>query len=104
MFTTEGHLLSLPHSLQLQPSAVRRALHRGEQQYCPAYKPPSLNGLQVGIEQRYDYEYARTLIYGDHLEKEDAKEERGLWSEYGRCAVPQVPKHVSRPTRGRVGL
>jgi mannosidase alpha-like ER degradation enhancer 1 len=94
VFTTEGHVLSLPHSLQTHPSPIRRALHRSEQQYCPAYRPPSLGGLRVGIEQRDDYEYARTLIYGEELNDDTVHQERRFWSEHGRCAVPQVPKHV----------
>jgi mannosidase alpha-like ER degradation enhancer 1 len=95
VFTTEGHSLSLPHSLLAQPSPIRRELHRGEQQFCPAYRPPHLNGLRGGIEQRDDWEYCRTLIYGDDLNGEVGKEERKFWSPDGYCAIPNVPKFVS---------
>jgi mannosidase alpha-like ER degradation enhancer 1 len=95
VFTTEGHSLSLPHGLLAQPSPIRRELHRGEQQFCPIYRPPHLNGLRVGIEQRDDWEYGRTLIYGDDLNDDVAKEEREFWSPDGYCAIPNVPKFVS---------
>jgi len=93
VFTTEGHSLSLPHHLQLHPSPIRRELHRGEQQFCSAYRPPTLNGLRVGIEQREDWEYGRSLIYDNDLT--GANEERKFWSPGGYCAVPHAPKFVS---------
>jgi mannosidase alpha-like ER degradation enhancer 1 len=93
VFTTEGHSLYLPHHLQLHPSPIRRELHRGEQQFCPVYRPPTLNGLRVGIEQREDWEYGRSLIYGNDLT--DTQEERKYWSPSGYCAVPLAPKFVS---------
>jgi len=96
VFTTEGHSLSLPYRLLAEPSPIRRELHRGEQQFCPAYLPPTLNGLRVGIEQRDDWEYGRTLIYGDDLNNDVAKEERKYWSADGYCAVPSAPKFVSQ--------
>lgn len=95
VFTTEGHSLSLPHSLLAQPSPIRRELHRGEQQFCPVYRHPTLNGLRVGIEQRDDWEYGRALIFGEDLYDDVAVEERNYWSPDGYCAIPNVPKFVS---------
>jgi mannosidase alpha-like ER degradation enhancer 1 len=95
VFTTEGHSLSLPHALQSPPSPIRRELHRGEQQFCPAYRPPRLNGLRVGIEQRQDWEYARSLIYGDTLDADVYKQEGQFWSSSGTCSIPVAPKFVS---------
>ncbi|KAK4689097.1 hypothetical protein P7C73_g1006, partial [Tremellales sp. Uapishka_1] len=93
VFTTEGHPLSLPVSLLRQPSEARRQSHRGESLTCPPYKSPTLGGLVVGIEQRADYEYARTLVFGPSdigVSIED--EARVHWSESGFCAVPVVPR------------
>jgi mannosidase alpha-like ER degradation enhancer 1 len=96
VFTTEGHALSLPHSQLRPPSTVRRQMHKGENQFCPAYKPPTLGGLVVGIERRRDYEYARALVFGgdtDGLKIED--EARVGWWEGGWCEKPVMPKFVS---------
>lgn len=96
VFTTEGHLLSLPFDKLRPPSKIRKAMHRGENLYCPKYEPPTLNGLTVGIEQRTDYEYARSLVFGWGVEGRAGEDKsRVHWSESGFCAVPQVPQHVS---------
>lgn len=95
VFSTEGHPLSLPVSLQHAPPKARRALHRGEDLQCPAYRPPHLNGLVVGIEQRRDYEYARSLVYGSGEVGAEADIESRTWSESGYCEVPSTPKFVS---------
>ena len=95
VFTTEGHPLSLAHKFQRRPPSTRKTLHRGENLQCPVYKPPNLNGLIVGIEQRRDYEYARSLVFG--FKGHGVLAERGNvhWRSYGYCEVPNVPRHVS---------
>jgi mannosidase alpha-like ER degradation enhancer 1 len=91
VFTTEGHQLHLPRNLTRGPTAIRRALHKHEDLYCPAYVPQTLGGLPVGIEGRDDYEYARALVYGpgkDGLRVEEGRTYDGL----GTCHVPEVPR------------
>lgn len=95
VFTTEGHPLSMPVSMQKSPSAARRVLHRGEDLQCPMYRPPTLGGLVVGIEQRRDYEYARSLVYGPGVDGRVEEHGRVHWSEHGFCEVPSVPRFVS---------
>lgn len=70
-------------------------MHRGENLQCPAYFPPTLGGLVVGIERRKDYEYARGLGFGPGEEGvmiED--EERVQWWEGGYCEKPVMPNYV----------
>ena len=89
VFTTEGHLLSLPHRLLKPPPAVRRALHRGENQQCPAYLPPTLNGIVAGIEQRADYDYARSLVFGPSGANLSVDPNAPL---AGMCVAPSPPR------------
>lgn len=94
IFTTEGHLLSLPID-KLEPmSPTRRKLHKGENQYCPVYTPPTVGGppgrgLVVGIERRADYDYARMLVRGEDVEPSLS------WDDNGVCTTPSVPRFVS---------
>lgn len=69
-------------------------LRRGENVQCPTYRPPTLGGLVVGIEQRQDYEYARSLVYGPGVDGRAEEQGQVHWSEYGFCAVPSVPRYV----------
>jgi len=101
VFTTEGHPLSMPVSMQKPPSSARRILHRGENVQCPVYRPPTLGGLVVGIEQRRDYEYARSLVYGPGVDGRVEEHGHVHWSEKGFCEVPRVPRFVSAPIRLR---
>lgn len=91
VFTTEGHPLHLPRDLGRAPTAMRRSLHKREDLYCPAYVPQTLGGLPVGIEDRDDYEYARTLVYGpgkEGLRVDERRRDDGS----GMCRVPVVPR------------
>jgi len=82
-------------SLHKPISKARRVLHRGENVQCPVYKPPTLNGIVVGIEQRRDYEYARSLVFGPGVEGRAEENGRVHWSESGFCEIPTVPRFVS---------
>lgn len=63
---------------------------------CPAYRPPTLNGLVVGIERRADYEHARSLVFGLGTAGTVIEDkERVMWWEGGFCEVPRVSRHVS---------
>jgi mannosidase alpha-like ER degradation enhancer 1 len=95
VFSTEGHPLSLSVGLQKPIPKARRALHRGEFLQCPAYRPPRRNGLIVGIEQRSDYDYARSLVYGPELDGTYREGEEQLWDGSGTCEMPSVPRFVS---------
>ncbi|CAK9783494.1 unnamed protein product [Cutaneotrichosporon oleaginosum] len=91
VFTTEGHQLHLPRNLTRSPTATRRALHKREDLYCPAYVPQTLGGLPVGIEGRDDYEYARALVYGPGKEGLRVAEGR-TYDGLGTCTIPEVPR------------
>ena len=96
VYNTEGHPLSLPYSLLRPPPPPRRALHRGENAFCPIYEPEKLGGgLIVGIERRADYEYARQLVFGPGVDGRAVESQKPVcWWEGGFCAVPVVPRHV----------
>ena len=87
--------MSLPLSLQRRPPSTRKVLHRGENLQCQKYQPPRVGGLVVGIEQRHDYEYARSLVYGPGYEGVEAERGDVFWSESGFCEAPNVPRFVS---------
>lgn len=97
VFTTEGHLLSMPAKHLRPTSAARRAMHRGEILQCPVYKPPTVGGgLVVGIERRQDYEYARSLVFGWGVNGRAIEDQdRVQWWEGGFCSLPTAPKFVS---------
>ena len=103
MFNTEGHPLSLPHALVDKPSPQRRAMHRGEDLFCPAYEPTRVgggksygpgwemyDGIVVGIEGRGDYDYARSLVFGPDAVPSDPV----VW-DGGVCKIGKVPQFVS---------
>jgi mannosidase alpha-like ER degradation enhancer 1 len=92
VYTTEGHALSLGTTHLHAPSASRRQLHKGEVLQCPAYVPPSMGGVVVGIEGREDFDCARQLVLGPKDGFSDG--ERGDGSLYGYCSVPEVPRYV----------
>ena len=96
VYNTEGHPLSLPFTLLQPPPYPRRALHRGENAFCPIYEPEKLGGgLTVGIERRSDYEYARQLVFGPGVDGRAAETQESIgWWEGGFCAMPVVPRHV----------
>ena len=52
-------------------------------------------GLVVGIEQREDYEYARSLVFGPGVDGRAEEDGQVFWSEYGVCRVPIAPRFVS---------
>ncbi|KAI6151993.1 glycoside hydrolase family 47 protein [Pisolithus tinctorius] len=90
VFTTEGHILTLPKHALRPMSSARRRMRREESHQCPAYEPfqisqPSqkANGLISGVGSRHDAEYARHLI---GLIPQSSDEH--YWSPDGWCAVP----------------
>jgi hypothetical protein len=71
-------------------------MHRGEDLFCPAYEPPTLGGLVVGIERRLDYEYARSLVFGWGVDGRVIEDKESVqWWEGGFCSLPLAPTFVS---------
>lgn len=98
VFTTEGHILSLPKELLKPMSPARRRMRREENHQCPAYEPvyaaydlKSGTGLIQGVRSRIDVDYARHLT---HMGPEKADEY--LATPYGWCEMPHVDLFVSR--------
>ena len=97
VFTTEGHILTLPQQHLRPLSPVRRKLRRAENLQCPAYVPQQVgatsgntsSGLFTGIRYRSDVDYARSLV-GAATIPSDAR----WWSPYGQCDVPVVDIYV----------
>ncbi|KAG1753952.1 glycoside hydrolase family 47 protein [Suillus paluster] len=92
VFTTEGHILSLPKEVLKPMSRVRRKMRGDENHQCPLYEPvqdPSpdgtIDGLIRGVGSRADVEYARYLV---GLRPQPLDEHH--WSPDGWCTVPQV--------------
>lgn len=90
VFTTEGHILTLPRHVLRPMSPARRRMRREESHQCPAYQPfraphssQEADGLIRGVGSRYDTEYARHLI---GLKPQSSDEL--YWSPDGWCAVP----------------
>ncbi|KAI6105659.1 glycoside hydrolase family 47 protein [Pisolithus sp. B1] len=90
VFTTEGHILTLPRHVLRPMSSARRRMRREESHQCPPYQPfrvpqssQEADGLIRGIGSRYDAEYARHLI---GLKPQSSDEL--YWSHDGWCAVP----------------
>ncbi|ORX34541.1 glycoside hydrolase [Kockovaella imperatae] len=92
VFSTEGQTLSLPPSL-CRPTRHGSPSVKTPGRTCPAYVPPTLNGLTVGIEQRLDYEYARTIVYGPGVNGRAEETGNVHWSESGFCVVPSAPRY-----------
>jgi mannosidase alpha-like ER degradation enhancer 1 len=119
VFSTEGHPLHLPYQLLQKSSSSSssssppsgtpgKAQTKGQDLFCPVYTPPTLGGgLVVGIEQRTDYEYARSLVFGPGVEGRVEERKAGViagrggegggvwWWEGGWCEVPKAPRFVS---------
>ncbi|KAF8450427.1 glycoside hydrolase family 47 protein [Boletus edulis BED1] len=92
VFSTEGHILSLPKHALKPMSAARRRLRREENLQCPAYHPfqgfvPNgvVDGLMRGVGSRPDVDYARELT---GLRPQPLDEH--YWSPDGWCFLPQV--------------
>ncbi|EGO01815.1 glycoside hydrolase family 47 protein [Serpula lacrymans var. lacrymans S7.3] len=92
VFTTEGHILSLPADKLKPLSAVRRRMRRLENHQCPAYRSkqtlsrhPSQEGLVQGINYRDDIDYSRHLV-GSSPQSQDELH----WSPDGWCALPDA--------------
>ncbi|KAI6119419.1 glycoside hydrolase family 47 protein [Pisolithus croceorrhizus] len=83
VFTTEGHILTLPRHVLRPMSSARRRMRREESHQCPAVSTVPADGLIRGIGSRYDAEYARHLI---GLKPQSSDEL--YWSHDGWCAVP----------------
>ncbi|KAG0709546.1 glycoside hydrolase family 47 protein [Suillus ampliporus] len=92
VFTTEGHILSLPKEVLKPMSRVRRKMRGDENHQCPLYEPVhelspdgTIGGLIRGVGSRADVEYARYLV---GLRPQSLDEHH--WSPDGWCTVPQV--------------
>ncbi|KAH7922461.1 glycoside hydrolase family 47 protein [Leucogyrophana mollusca] len=92
VFTTEGHILSLPNHALKPMSSARRKMRRLENHQCPIYEPTrtflpddASDGLIQGVGSRDDVDYARYLI---GLRPQPMDEVQ--WSPDGWCAIPQV--------------
>ncbi|KAG6378813.1 glycoside hydrolase family 47 protein [Boletus reticuloceps] len=92
VFSTEGHILSLPKQALRPMSAARRRLRREESLQCPAYHPfqgfvPNgvVDGLMRGVGSRPDVDYARELT---GLRPQPLDEH--YWSPDGWCFLPEV--------------
>ncbi|KAH7916186.1 glycoside hydrolase family 47 protein [Hygrophoropsis aurantiaca] len=92
VFTTEGHILTLPNDTLKPMSSARRKMRRLENHQCPAYESTRTfhfdypwDGLIQGVGSREDVDYARYLI---GLRPQPLDELQ--WSSYGWCAIPRV--------------
>jgi mannosidase alpha-like ER degradation enhancer 1 len=95
VFTTEGHVLSLPHTHLQAPTSTATGTPKRGGYTCPVYTPPTLGGLVVGIERRADYEYARSLVFGKGVDGRVIEDKaRVHWYEGGYCEIPVVPRFV----------
>jgi ER degradation enhancer, mannosidase alpha-like 1 len=101
IFTTEGHLLTLPRELIKPPSAIRRQLRRSENLQCPAYNPTrhpwnpldDLHGLTGSIRSREDAEYARASVGSDERSRA-SDEDSVFWMSEAWCDSPRVDVYV----------
>lgn len=98
IFTTEGHILSLPREYLNSPPPARRKLRRAENLRCPAYTPPQYPedesyGLVTTIRSRGDAEFAR-LTVGLDIYSHAAEEDSHFWFPGGWCEMPQVDLYV----------
>ncbi|KAG6331731.1 hypothetical protein ID866_7360 [Astraeus odoratus] len=94
VFSTEGHILTLPKYALKPMSPARRRMRREENHQCPAYRPfqlpqPLECGLVRGVGSRPDVEYARHSIGV----KPQTYDER-YWALDGWCAIPH-PESLS---------
>ncbi|KAG1755785.1 glycoside hydrolase family 47 protein [Suillus lakei] len=92
VFTTEGHILSLPKEVLKPMSRVRRKMRGEENHQCPLYEPVrdlspdgTIGGLIRGVGSRADVDYARYLV---GLRSQPLDEHH--WSPDGWCTVPEV--------------
>ncbi|KZV75403.1 glycoside hydrolase family 47 protein [Peniophora sp. CONT] len=95
VFTTEGHILTLDHSLLKAPSRYIREFRRGERLECPAYFPPEFSGygdkagsgLTVGIRTRTDFDYPTHLLGMDPINEVG-------WHPQAECVMPKVDVYL----------
>ncbi|KAF7433136.1 alpha mannosidase-like protein [Pleurotus ostreatus] len=96
VFTTEGHLLTLPRHLLRPVPPARLQFRQNESHQCPAYhpfvhsypnqkKPKRGRGLTLGIRSRSDIDYSRELLA---LLPDSA--DRDASSSDGWCEQPKV--------------
>ncbi|KAG2135913.1 glycoside hydrolase family 47 protein [Suillus bovinus] len=92
VFTTEGHILSLPREVLKPMSRIRRKMRGEENHQCPLYEPVqdllpdgTISGLIRGVGSRADVDYARYLV---GLRSQALDEHH--WSPDGWCAIPEV--------------
>jgi mannosidase alpha-like ER degradation enhancer 1 len=96
VFTTEGHILSLPKEVLKPMSRSRRKMRGDENHQCPAYghlqdslPDGTIGGLIRGVGSRADAEYARNLV---GLRPQPLDEHH--WSPDGWCTVPEADLYV----------
>ncbi|OJA16963.1 hypothetical protein AZE42_00582 [Rhizopogon vesiculosus] len=90
VFTTEGHILSLPKEVLKPMSRTRRKMRGDENHQCPLYGDillpgGTIGGLIRGVGSRADAEYARNMV---GLQPQPLDEHH--WSPDGWCTVPEV--------------
>ncbi|KAJ1311042.1 hypothetical protein OPQ81_009547 [Rhizoctonia solani] len=100
VFTTEGHLITLPKQHLKKPSEASRYHRQKEQNFCPVYQPTrnppdhypvEAFGLVQSIRSRPDADYGR-FITGLELSVVGATDSP-WWDLSGRCAVPQPEEY-----------
>jgi mannosidase alpha-like ER degradation enhancer 1 len=98
VFTTEGHILSLPKEVLKPMSRIRRKMRGEENHQCPLYEPAqdlspdgTLSGLIRGVGSRADVDYARYLV---GLRSQALDEHH--WSPDGWCTIPEVDLYVRK--------
>lgn len=101
VFSTEGHLLTLPRELIKKPAPVRRQLRRHENLQCPVYLPPrhpvdpldETYGLAGSIRTRQDTEFAR-LTVGLDENSSASLDDSAYWLPEGWCELPKIDIYV----------
>lgn len=85
VFTTEGHVLERPNvnksRLSIQARESRRKEFNQSEIICLKHQPFSINGLKMGIQHRFDYDYTRNLVDMPLLESD-------YWNRWGFCKEP----------------
>ncbi|KIY73681.1 glycoside hydrolase family 47 protein [Cylindrobasidium torrendii FP15055 ss-10] len=94
VFTTEGHILTLPTEHIRPVPAYRKTTRKVLNHQCPAYKPFQDLGLVRHMLGRLDVDYSRALVDIPASELEQM-----LWSPDGWCKRPRVDLFVSQAAR-----
>jgi ER degradation enhancer, mannosidase alpha-like 1 len=96
VFTTEGHLLTVPPEKLHSSPAGRRTIKPFSLPECPVYDPTTsrkhFSPLAASVQQRTDAEYARALA--GLVMDEDHALRHGLWLPEGICEAPVSDDYV----------